>query len=106
MIGCSHPVDCATVARPAQSVWRLVRRETRSMGDREAVNRFAEPGTFPAIGKPPVGSPENHSTLMKRTIHIAGKLEPFFRTPDEDVPLLEYAIPVRPHLLESKLTTE
>src|ERR1043166_8027003 len=106
MIGCSHPVDCATVARPAQSVWRLVRRETRSMGDREAVNRFAEPGTFPAIGKPPVGSSENSSTWMKRTVHIAGKLEPFFGTLDENVRLLENSLRVRTHLHESKLTIE
>jgi phosphate starvation-inducible PhoH-like protein len=76
------------------------------MGDREAVNRFAEPGTFPAIGKPPVGSSENSSTWMKRTVHIAGKLEPFFGTLDENVRLLENSLRVRTHLHESKLTIE
>src|SRR5882762_1328292 len=60
------------------------------MGDREAVNRFAVPGTFPAIGKPAaVGSSEKSSTWMKRTVHFAGKMEPFFGTLDENVRLLE-----------------
>jgi phosphate starvation-inducible PhoH-like protein len=77
------------------------------MGDREAVNRFAVPGTLPALGKPAaVGSSEKSSTWMKRTIHIAGKMEPFFGTLDENVRLLEDSLHVRTHLHDSKLTIE
>ena len=43
---------------------------------------------------------------MKRTIHIAGKLEPFFGTLDENVRLLEDSLRVRTHLHDSKLTIE
>ena len=77
------------------------------MGDREAVNRFAAHASIPAIGKPAaVASPEKSSTWMKRTIHIAGKLEPFFGTLDENVRLLENTLHVRTHLHDSKLTIE
>jgi phosphate starvation-inducible protein PhoH and related proteins len=77
------------------------------MGDREAVNRFAVPGTLPAIGKPAaVGSSEKSSTWMRRTIHIVGKMEPFFGTLDENVRLLEDSLHVRTHLHDSKLTIE
>lgn len=76
------------------------------MGDREAVNRYAAPGTLPALGKPPVGSSENSSTWMRRTIHITGKIEPFFGTLDENLRLLEESLHVRTHLHESKLTIE
>jgi len=76
------------------------------MGDREPVNRFAAPGTLPAIGKPTVGSSEKSSSWMKRTIHISGKLEPFFGTLDENVRLLEDSLHVRTHLHDSKLTIE
>src|SRR5580765_487440 len=75
------------------------------MGDREAVNRFAVPGTLPAIGKP-VSSSDKSSTWMKRTVHISGKLEPFFGTLDENVRLLEDSLHVRTHLHDSKLTIE
>jgi phosphate starvation-inducible PhoH-like protein len=75
------------------------------MGDREAVNRFAVPGTLPAIGKP-VSSSDKSSTWMKRTVHIAGKMEPFFGTLDENVRLLEDSLRVRTHLHDSKLTIE
>ena len=44
-----------------ESLAGWVRRETKSMGDREPVNRFAAPGTLPAIGKPTVGSSEKSS---------------------------------------------
>src|SRR5260221_10568426 len=87
--------------------WRLGRRETKSMGDREAVNRFSVPGTLPALGKPAaVGSSEKSSTWMRRTIHIAGKMELFFGTLDENVRLLEDSLHVRTHLHDSKLTIE
>jgi phosphate starvation-inducible PhoH-like protein len=77
------------------------------MGDREAVNRFAIPGTLPAIGKPSaVSSSDKSSTWMKRTIHISGKMEPFFGTLDENVRLLEDSLRVRTHLHDSKLTIE
>jgi phosphate starvation-inducible PhoH-like protein len=77
------------------------------MGDREAVNRFAVPGTLPAIGKPAaVSSSVKSSTWMKRTIHISGKMEPFFGTLDENVRLLEDSLHVRTHLHDSKLTIE
>ena len=77
------------------------------MGDREAVNRFAAHASIPAIGKPAaVASPEKSSTWMKRTVHIAGKLEPFFGTLDENVRLLENTLHVRTHLHDSKLTIE
>jgi phosphate starvation-inducible protein PhoH and related proteins len=77
------------------------------MGDREAVSRFEVPGTLPALGKPAaVGSSEKSSTWMRRTIHIAGKMEPFFGTLDENVRLLEDSLHVRTHLHDSKLTIE
>jgi len=77
------------------------------MGDREAVNRSAAHASIPAIGEPAaVASPEKSSTWMKRTIHIAGKLEPFFGTLDENVRLLENTLHVRTHLHDSKLTIE
>ena len=77
------------------------------MGDREAVNRFAAQSAFPAIGKPAaVASSEKSSTWMRRTIHINGKLEPFFGTLDENVRLLEDSLHVRTHLHDSKLTVE
>src|SRR5579863_7350307 len=90
------------------------------MGDREAVSglkgQFAVPGTLPAIDplakqraatentshKPS----EKSSTWMKRTIHIAGKMETFFGTLDENVRLLEDSLHVRTHLHDSKLTIE
>jgi phosphate starvation-inducible PhoH-like protein len=43
---------------------------------------------------------------MKRTVHIAGKMEPFFGTLDENVRLLEDSLRVRTHLHDSKLTIE
>ena len=77
------------------------------MGEREAVSRFATHASIPAIGKPAaVASSEKSSTWMKRTIHIAGKLEPFFGTLDENVRLLEDSLHVRTHLHDSKLTIE
>jgi phosphate starvation-inducible protein PhoH and related proteins len=77
------------------------------MGDREAVHRYAAAGTFAALGKPPaVGSSEMSSTWMRRTIHITGKIEPFFGTLDENVRLLEDSLHVRTHLHDTKLTIE
>jgi phosphate starvation-inducible PhoH-like protein len=43
---------------------------------------------------------------MRRTIHITGKIEPFFGTLDENVRLLEDALHVRTHLNDTRLTIE
>jgi phosphate starvation-inducible PhoH-like protein len=43
---------------------------------------------------------------MKRTIHISGKLEPFFGTLDENIRLLEDTLQVRTHLHDTRLTIE
>jgi len=46
------------------------------------------------------------SNWMRRTIHISGKLEPFFGTLDENIRLLEDTLQVRTHLHETRLTIE
>ena len=90
------------------------------MGDREAVSglkgQFAVPGTLPAIDplakqRAATENTSHHpahqpSTWMKRTVHIAGKMEPFFGTLDENVRFLEEALHVRTHLHDTKLTVE
>jgi len=43
---------------------------------------------------------------MRRTVHIAGKIEPFFGTLDENVRLLEDALHVHTHLHDTRLTIE
>src|SRR5499425_3421798 len=43
---------------------------------------------------------------MKRTIHITGKIEPFFGTLDENIRLLEELLRVRTHLHDTRLTVE
>ena len=43
---------------------------------------------------------------MRRTIHISGKLEPFFGTLDENIRLLEDTLQVRTHLHDTRLTVE
>jgi phosphate starvation-inducible protein PhoH and related proteins len=43
---------------------------------------------------------------MKRTIHISGKIEPFFGTLDENIRSLEEALHVRTHLHDTRLTVE
>jgi phosphate starvation-inducible protein PhoH and related proteins len=43
---------------------------------------------------------------MKRTIHITGKIEPFFGTLDENIRTLEDALQVRTHLHDTRLTVE
>jgi phosphate starvation-inducible PhoH-like protein len=43
---------------------------------------------------------------MRRTIHITGKIEPFFGTLDENLRLLEDSLHVRTHLHDSRLTVE
>jgi len=43
---------------------------------------------------------------MRRTIHISGKLEPFFGTLDENIRLLESTLQVRTHLHDTRLTIE
>jgi len=80
------------------------------MGDREAVQRFAAPGSLPAIGKPASEhtshTPHKPSTWMKRTLHITGKIEPFFGTLDENIRTLEESLRVRTHLHDTRLTVE
>ena len=43
---------------------------------------------------------------MKRTIHITGKIEPFFGTLDENIRMLEDALQVQTHLHDTRLTIE
>ena len=43
---------------------------------------------------------------MKRTIHITGKIEPFFGTLDENIRMLEDALQVQTHLHDTRLTVE
>jgi phosphate starvation-inducible PhoH-like protein len=43
---------------------------------------------------------------MKRTIHISGKIEPFFGTLDENIRMLEDALRVKTHLHDTRLTVE
>src|SRR6201987_5554983 len=43
---------------------------------------------------------------MKRTIHITGKIEPFFATLDENIRSLEDYLRVRTHLHDTRLTVE
>src|ERR1700739_2419783 len=43
---------------------------------------------------------------MKRTIHITGKIEPFFGTLDENIRSLEDYLRVRTHLHDTRLTVE
>ncbi|HUL35010.1 MAG TPA: PhoH family protein [Candidatus Eisenbacteria bacterium] len=43
---------------------------------------------------------------MKRTIHITGKIEPFFGTLDENIRSLEEFLHVRTHLNDTRLTVE
>src|SRR5258705_2987550 len=43
---------------------------------------------------------------MKRTIHITGKIEPFFGTLDENIRSLEEYLRVRTHLHDTRLTVE
>ena len=43
---------------------------------------------------------------MRRTIHITGKIEPFFGTLDENIRSLEDALHVRTHLHDTRLTVE
>jgi phosphate starvation-inducible protein PhoH and related proteins len=43
---------------------------------------------------------------MRRTVHISGKIEPFFGTLDENLRLLEDSLRVRTHLNDTRLTIE
>ena len=43
---------------------------------------------------------------MRRTIHITGKIEPFFGTLDENIRSLEDVLRVRMHLHDTRLTVE
>jgi phosphate starvation-inducible protein PhoH and related proteins len=59
----------------------------------------------------PIGHPASiagkPSTWMRRTVHITGKIEPFFGTLDENLRLFEDSLRVRTHLHDgTKLTIE
>ncbi len=58
----------------------------------------------------PIGHPfrtaERPSNWMRRTIHITGKIEPFFGTLDENIRLLEDSLQVRTTLHDTRLTVE
>jgi len=43
---------------------------------------------------------------MRRTIHITGKIEPFFGTLDENIRMLEDSLQVRTHLHDTRITVE
>jgi len=70
------------------------------MGDRESVRsqHHSYVGAHAA--------PKLPASLMKRSIAISGKIEPFFGTLDENVRLLEDSLQVRTHLQDIKLTIE
>src|SRR5690348_13024475 len=67
------------------------------MGDRQAVRHTAADS---------VCAPANHSTWMRRSVHISGKIEPFFGTLDQNVRLLEDSLHVRTHLHDTRLTID
>src|SRR5262252_2800463 len=71
------------------------------MGDREAVRSHQHHTHFGAHA-----APTHHASLMKRSIAISGKIEPFFGTLDDNVRLLEDSLHVHTHLHDSKLTVE
>src|SRR5262252_7598465 len=71
------------------------------MGDREAVRSHQHHTHFGAQALP-----KSPASLMKRSIAISGKIEPFFGTLDENVRLLEDSLRVRTHLHDTKLTIE
>ena len=56
-------------------------------------------------GGNPIGQPfrttEQPSKWMRRTIHITGKIEPFFGTLDENIRLLEDSLQVRTTSVEA-----
>ena len=54
----------------------------------------------------PYRAPSEPSNWMKRSVHITGKLQPFFGTLDENIKMLEDALGVRTHLHDTRLTIE
>ena len=58
------------------------------------------------IGQPFRTTVSKPSNWMRRTIHISGKLEPFFGTLDENIRTLEDTLQVRTHLHDTRLTIE
>jgi phosphate starvation-inducible PhoH-like protein len=58
------------------------------------------------IGQPFRTAVTKPSNWMRRTIHISGKLEPFFGTLDENIRTLEDSLQVRTHLHDTRLTIE
>src|SRR5215475_14799547 len=71
------------------------------MGDREPVSSHQHHSFVGAHA-----APRPHASLMKRSIAISGKIEPFFGTLDENVRLLEDSLHVRTHLSDTRLTIE
>src|SRR5262245_55840412 len=71
------------------------------MGDRESVRSYQHHSHVGAHA-----APTPHASLMKRSIAISGKIEPFFGTLDENVRLLENSLHVHTHLHDTKLTIE
>lgn len=71
------------------------------MGDRETVRSHQHHSYVGAHA-----APKFPASLMKRSITISGKIEPFFGTLDENVRLLEDSLRVRTHLQDIKLTIE
>ncbi len=54
----------------------------------------------------PIRSSAEPAKWMKRTIHITGKIEPFYGTLDENIRSLEEFLHVRTHLHDTRLTVE
>jgi phosphate starvation-inducible protein PhoH len=67
--------------------------------------KFARRQEESTIGHP-VRLAEKPSNWMRRTVHISGKIEPFFGTLDENLRLLEDSLHVRTHLNDTRLTVE
>ena len=67
-------------------------------------------GTHSSDGGDPIGHPipvaGKPTNWMKRSVHISGKIEPFFGTLDENVRMLEDLLRVETQLHDSKLTIE
>src|SRR5262249_62228117 len=71
------------------------------MGDRESLRSHQHQSHIGAHALP-----KQPASLMKRSIAISGKIEPFFGTLDENLRLLEDSLQVRTHLQDIKLTIE
>ncbi len=67
---------------------------------------FLSPTARGGIHRPPGSRNRQPATWMRRTIHITGKIEPFFGTLDENIRTLEDSLHVRTHLHDTRLTIE